>query len=317
MDDKQQNRLNMFIKTADFLGNHSVALAPVTQIATLKTALDTKIAAIIDADGEAGSDTSGFTIQKSLGRDHLEYIVLKVSRAVAAYGLSLGDPGMLKLADYTKSEIESKRDTDLYVKAKQLYKIAHPVEALLAGFNSGPADVTELKTRMDAFFDVLQLPEEKRGEKKASGLEVDMLFTEAEEKLFMLDIYMQTFEAVDSTLYNTYLSARAIDESGGGSQNSKSGTVAMTAVANIPFADGKIEADTVLKLMNNDTVGDLIFYFSDSTSGGTGTATETITVAANSDLDIVAGVKGFTATNHFLNVFNPMAFQSKWRVQIL
>ena len=317
MDDKQLNKLNMFIKTADFYRDHSADLISVTQLAGLKTELSDLIDQIVDADGDADSDTSGFTIQKSDERTNVEGLTLKVSRALAAYGLSIGKPGLVRLADYNPSELGSKRDNDLYVKSKKLWERADPVKALLSGFNSGPTDVNNLDIALQEYFAVLQLPEEKRGEKKASGLEVDTLFKDADDVVQQMDIYMQTFEAVNSLLYNTYLSARAIDDNGGGSQSIKIGTAGINAVAHVPFADGRIAGDSVVRLVNNNTMGDLIFYFSDSETGGTGSATSTVTLGFDTTEDIVAGSSGFDVAHHHLNVFNPNAFVGKWKVEIL
>ncbi len=130
MDDKQLNKLSMFIKTADFLDDNSGDLAGVTQIAGIKTAIDSGIEGIVDADGDADSDTSGFTIQKSEERTTVEQLSIKVSRAMAAYGLSINNPGLVKLADYVPSELESKRDNDLYVKAKKTLGPCRPGEGI-------------------------------------------------------------------------------------------------------------------------------------------------------------------------------------------
>ncbi len=170
---------------------------------------------------------------------------------------------------------------------------------------------------MQDFYAVIQLPEEKRGQKKVSGMKVDRLFGEVDGQLAQLDIYMATFAGVNEDLYALYLTSRAIDESGGGSQNIKSGNAGVNAVVNVPFAEGKIDADTVLKLVNRTATGELRFYFSDSPTGGEGTATLHYIVNPDSTMNLVAGSSGFDVTHVYLNLFNPNAFEGKWRVEIL
>lgn len=85
MNDIQLNKLGMFEKVNDYLTNNAAALAGVTQIAPLQSSLSNLIADIVDVAGVAGSDTTGFTIEKATERTDLEAIALKVSRAAAAY----------------------------------------------------------------------------------------------------------------------------------------------------------------------------------------------------------------------------------------
>ncbi len=317
MNDIQLNKLGMFEKVNDYLTNNAAALAGVTQIAPLQSSLSNLIADIVDAAGVAGSDTTGFTIEKATERTDLEAIALKVSRAAAAYFLSIGQPGNIKLADYTRAELDGARDNDLYVDAKYLHKIVLPVQANLSGFNSGPADVTALGNALQEFFNVIQLPAEKKGEKAVYTRGVESLFKEADGLLDTLDIYMLTFEDGEPLLYALYKAARSIDDSGGGSQNIKQGTAPMESMVNVPFAPGKLQADTVLQLENPNPAGELTYYFSDSPSGGTGTATVLTEVGPDSNVQKVAVELGYSATHIYLNLFNPSLTAAEWKVEIL
>ncbi len=319
MTDTQENKLSMYIKTADFLGNHAGGLVSVTQIAGIKIELDAAIQNITDAAGLATSDTTGFTTEKAQERTDLEAITLKVSRATAAYFLSINNTGGIKLADYNKSELDTMRDTDLYVKAKYLHSKALPVQANLSDFNSGPADVTALNSKLAAYFAVIQLPQEKRGEKTVSVLALEEMMSATDLLLDTLDIYMLTFEAIDANLFGLYRTARAIDDtSGGGAAQIKTGTVPMNAQTNIPFSAGAIAADSGLELGNEGSAGQLMFYFSDSTTGTPGPMSPITYVPPNDITQVVAGSAGFDAVARpYLNVFNPNATMSNWRVEIL
>lgn len=216
MTDTQENKLSMYIKVDTFLTNNAAALTSVTQIAGVKTDLETIIDDITTAAGLVTDDTTGYAIDKANKRADLEAIMLKVSFAAASYYASINNPVGFKTADYTRSELHGARDSDLYTRAKRLHTVVTPIAANLSDFNSGPADVTDLDTKKEAFFDVIQNPQVKRGEKSAAVIDVENLFSTGDEKLFLLDTYMDTFEAVNFNLYNQYLSARAIDDLGGG-----------------------------------------------------------------------------------------------------
>ena len=318
MTDQQEEKLGMFEKVRDFLTTNTTELSVVTQIAAEQTKLEKIIDDITEYAGESTADNTGFTIQKQQERTDLELIVLKVSAACAAYFLSINNPGGIKLSDYTKTEIEGSRDNDLYVKAKKLYKTAQPVEASLTAFNSGPADVADLDTKKDDFFAVIQLPADKRDQKAVSTELVQREFEKGDAVLASLDIYMNTFAAINEELFLNYTGARAIDNTGGGSQNTKQGNIDALTVVNAPFAAGKISADTVLQFRNGGTAesGPLQFYFSSSTSGnpeGTITIVEAGNETQNSALAF-----GYDPVNRkYLNIYNPNAAIGRWRAKIL
>ncbi len=320
MNDIQSDRFSMYVTVNQFLTGHPAELSIVMQISQLQIALDQHIVKITDYAAIQGSDTTGFTEEKSAERMALEQITLKVSRACAAYFLSVNQPGKLKLSDFTAGELDRKRDNDLFVDSKWLYSIAKPVETFLTNFNSGPADVTELQTAYQDFFEVLRLPKAKRDEKTASTQMLDREFVAADAVIDQLDIYMSTFETSEPMLYLEYTNARSIDNTGGGSQNTKNGTLQGNGIANVPFADGKIEDDTELTLYNNSTgpnAGELQFYFSSTTGGAVTDPAKTITVQpGNSDAVLVLDME-FSEAKPYLNVFNPNAATGKWKVEIV
>lgn len=216
MTDTQENHLSMYIKVDTFLGNNAAALAGVTQIAGLKTDLETLIDNITTSAGLVTDDTTGYAIDKTNKREELEAIMLKVSRATAAYYISIDNAQGFKTADYTPSQLHAVRDSELYSRAKRLFNVATPISASLVGFNSSAADVADLDTKKEAFFEVLEAPRSKRGEKSAAVKDLEIYFEDGSSLLFFLDAYMDTFAAVNTNLYNQYLSARAIDDLGGG-----------------------------------------------------------------------------------------------------
>lgn len=319
MNDNQSDHLSMYLTVNQFLLDHAPDLAGVTQITGLQALLANRIENITDYAAIAGSDTTGFTIQKSNERLELEAITLKVSRACGAYFLSIDNPGGFKLADYTASEIANKRDNDLYADSKWLYKIADPIKANLSSFNSGPADVLELKNLYDAFFDIIRLPKIKRDEKASGTKMLDKEFEKAQELVEHLDVYMLTFQTIDALLYLEYEKARAIDSTGGGSQNTKSGTLQGNGVANAAFADDKLNASTGLLLYNNSTgpnAGDLVFYFCATPTGAIPDPDKAITLAPGNDLTTTALSIDYSEAQPFLNIFNPTAAVGKWKVVI-
>lgn len=318
MNDYQEDKLGMYEKILAFLLNFATELTGVSQIAGIATALEDKLDDITDAQSVVGSDTSGYTMEKDEARKELTEITLKVSRAAAAYFLSIGNVGKIKLSDYTPTELEKSRDNDLYAKAKKLFKVADPVKANLTGFNSGPADVTDLDTSKETFFDIIQLPATKRGEITASVKDIDKLMGETDQQLDLLDIYMATFAATNANMYSQYQSARAIDLSGGGGSSQRQGQLDAGSIAYATFGVNQITADTVFEFKNVEGNQQFTFYFGTSGTSAVDTNRPLYNVGPGMSHQVNATDAGFDLAHKCLNIFNAgTTGTGKWQVIIV
>jgi len=304
MNDSQENKLSMFIKVDTFLTNNAAALAAVTQIAGIKTALETLIDNITTTGGLIIDDTTGYTIEKSIKRAELEAIMLKVAHAATGYYASIENPTGFKTADYTRSELHASRDSELYTRAKRLHTFVTPIAALLTGFNSGPADVADLDAKKEAFFDVIQNPQTKRGEKSAAVIDLENYFTDADSLLFTLDAYMNTFEAVNLNLFNQYQSARSIDDLGGGSGSGETiiSTVQNSIAAGATVNVGALPSGTQKVKMAVTSNGPLEFGL--SVDGNTFNGN---TTSSSSSTPVVYNVSDFASAGSLMLVRNQSA----------
>ncbi|MBL0310059.1 MAG: hypothetical protein IPP77_10385 [Bacteroidetes bacterium] len=315
MENHQEDKLGMYEKVKAFLFTFAAALASVTQIAGLETTLNDNIDDIIDADIVATEDDTCFTEQKSSERSDLEELVLKVARALSSYWASIGSTGSLRLTDYRPSELEALRDNDMFAAAKRLFDVAEPLSASLSAFNSGPADVTDLGTKMDEYFSHIQLPKSKQGVRIAAGKDVDRLMEKTDNLLKTLDIYLSTFATIDENMYDQYKSARSIDDSGGGSSKVRRGNLDPDSIRNATFAAGQISEDTVLEFANTGISSLMVFYFASSPLAvSDGVTTE---VAPGASIQKTALDAGYLITKNKLTVFNQSAQSGKWRVKII
>jgi hypothetical protein len=143
MNDIQQNKLGMFEKVNNYLTDNAAVLASVTQIAPIcNRSLSKLISSITDAAGVSGSDTTGFTIQKATERTDLEAIALKVSRAAAAYFLSIGAARQYQTGrlhqERARQRARQRPVCRSQVSAQDSAAGSRPTSA---AFNSGPDDV--------------------------------------------------------------------------------------------------------------------------------------------------------------------------------
>lgn len=218
MNDLQEDKFGMYFKTSHFLSVNSATLAVNPLIAVLKTTLDTAIADITAQDVIAQTDIRGYTEAKNDAETVLEDSVLHIARGLHGYYSSLGDKGMTRKVDMSKSEVLNSRDGNLNTQAEIIYGIAEPVKALLAPHLVSVADVDALLTRRLAFMALFSVPREKQGDGKAAREELTRLFASVDQGLDTdLDAQLAVYESVNPVLFSKYRTARMIDDSGGGS----------------------------------------------------------------------------------------------------
>lgn len=222
MTTDQKDHFNMFLKVQTFLVNNETALAVLAIVGTLQIAFGKIIDAIVVAEGDASEDISGSTELKRMRQDAVKLQALKVARAATLYFTLSEDPVTLRKIDLLKSELDSMRDTDLYVRVKKLFEICDPVKALIDAPDFVPADVTQLDSLNEKYFEVLEAPQDARSLRSSYNQEVDRQLALGQLLLKdKLDVAMATFEASNKQLYDYYLSARRIDNTG--SRNELSG----------------------------------------------------------------------------------------------
>jgi hypothetical protein len=224
MNSYNEARIGMTLKVKQFLADRAAELLGITAIAGVQTALNTAIADALDADARATADTRGYTATKQEALELMAKKALKVSRGAAVYYEVNNDESKREEVAFEKSEIlYAKRDTDAYVKARQVFQLAQPIQALMGAYNVLPADVDELNIRAEQFLSVVQLPERKVGEKKSWNEEFVRILDGINNDILLkqLDPLMGTIEFDNEQLFSEYQSARSIDNNptgGGGTE---------------------------------------------------------------------------------------------------
>ncbi|MCF8256394.1 MAG: hypothetical protein K9J06_02510 [Flavobacteriales bacterium] len=261
MDAKEENRFSALIEVQDFLNQNAAALTDVAQIGIQKLVLDSYIQGIVVNDGIATADTTGHAIAKGNARVALTSAALRLTRAAKTMALDTEDPILLKQADYTKSELDKKRDTELHVTCQQISDFVTPLVPALAGYRIAPAHLTVLDTNIATYYSTLPQPGGQKDQKVVAGRNVAELLSKSYSMLgtkmdAYLDLYLDDFP----DLVEQYYLARAIDDNtggggggGGGTAQEFSGTVPamMTATAG-PIA---FSVDATVKLTSSGTVG--------------------------------------------------------------
>lgn len=247
MTSEQEDKYGMYLKVDLFLVTYATELGFNPNIALSRTALNTLINAIAQADSTATRDISGYTVAKNQHR--LQQIDMFKKVRAGMMGYLTGNPDVKKrmIVDFSDSEIDKFRDAELYMKTDQVLDIALPVKALLVPYGVAAADVDSLDTLNAAWLLTEPTSRQEIGVNKAARKDVSRFMQQADLLLNdTLDNYLKVVQYNNPNLYDQYLTARMIDDSGGQSDSTGYEVTSLTVPAggsvNFPVGPGPISA---------------------------------------------------------------------------
>lgn len=222
MEDSQEEYFGRFLKLNGFLGTNAADLAANPLIAAEKVKLATLINNIALQDALANSDDTGFTQMKTNAATALRTACKDVSGGLSSYFEIIGHAGNLEKAKMTNSAIDYPDDAKLNMAANQLYLLGNEPtvknDPLLANALLTPADIDDLEVKRLAWMDLVDLPDEKRGDRVAANKEKARLFQVGNKEIVpRLANFMLPYATNNTILYSKYETANAIDNLGGGS----------------------------------------------------------------------------------------------------
>ncbi len=220
MNSSQEDHYGMFLKTDLYLVTNATALAYNPAIATTRTALNSLINAIAQADSTATRDITGYTEAKNAHRETQLTLFKKVRAGLMGYYTGNLDPRYREIINHTDSAINDFRDAEIYIKTDQVLDIALPIKADLVPFGVTEAEVDSLDTLNDAWPALEPSGRMEEAINKASRQDVSRFIEQTVTLLDgTLDNYLKVVQYNDPNLYSQYQTARMIDDSGGGSDS--------------------------------------------------------------------------------------------------
>lgn len=252
MENRRENKVSMFRKVETFLALRATELAPVAAIADAQLQLSNNLEAILDNAVNTGADLTGFTETKRVARKALEDSIYIVAGAGSIYYTKISpDLGNRKILTFSRSDLERQRDTDLYVTGVRVKDLTTGISTLLVPYGITATDYTNFETRLTAYYDSLQLPRSKQGESSAALKQMERLIAETDTLLDKeLDVLMRYFKVNNATIYDEYLVARAIDDTGSQLSvlTSIEGNISAAAFLNLGLLPGNAN---IIRLINS------------------------------------------------------------------
>lgn len=215
MNRQQIDRLNRYMKVKRFFTTNIAELSGFTALLPFIDDYYELLTAIFESETEAGTDISGYAEDKAAKREKALLQALKVGAAAIAKFSIDGDENSLRQMNYDERTLRKMRDIDLYVRIRRIYAQANPVKTQLTAYNITEANVDELKTVNDAFFDAIGAPAEARMVQGDFNKESARLMEEV-RKLVRSKIkpLMRTLKAVNRQLYDYFEISLRIDNTG-------------------------------------------------------------------------------------------------------
>lgn len=310
MNSRNEDKLSMYEKVQLFLKDHISAISAIIPNATnVKTDFDQKIQDLMFTIANAGMQTTGYTQIKENARQQLETALLRIIRGLKAVAIDNQLLDLKAKSDYSRTEIERLRDSEIYTTTLRIFDLATNYQTLLANYAITSLHIQDLKSYNDTFFAVIQLPKDKIGERASYNQLIDIQISSIDLLLKeQLDTYMELIEFDSPQLFAQYKSARAIDNSGGGSATKQySGVVAgnLTAV----IIKQEYNADRSYTFFNKGN-SDLQFGLSvDGTS-----IIGTILTLQSGD-EISRDASDLSGEGDFLLVINPTSIDGEYKVE--
>lgn len=243
MENNLENMLGMYQKVQSTFLLHAAETAAIPAVAALSTQLDTKINAILAVASKAGTDITGYTVDKQFKRNDLKTKILKLSGGIVAHTAMTDDFRTIEKCDATPSQMDYMRDNDFYVYAKLVINEVTPIMASLTPYGIVAGDLTAANTAATNYLKTIQAPKAQINERSADKNELTALFADTTSFLNnKVDKVMGLFITTNPKLYDIYMGARSIDSTAGATaadyeQNCNANTLAL--VAELPYLSGR------------------------------------------------------------------------------
>jgi hypothetical protein len=250
MTKDQESFFGMALKVKNFGAKNTAGMTAVPAVAGYYTQLNTLIVQLITADAGSRADLTGVAISKTVKRQAVETLALKVSNALASYSVVNNDSVLQKRADFPSNRWYAFSEEELVTQTTIIKNLATPLAANLTPYGAVAADVTAIGTALSTFTDAISDPtlavDQRMADNKKVVEVIDQIRTLLTEKM---DVLMRSFESNSGSLYSLYKSARAIDINGAVMEPTTIAEIMSNATVTVHTA-ASYEAHTFYTLQN-------------------------------------------------------------------
>jgi len=210
MNDRQRDKLNMYVLVRDFLLASTTITDKWTVFAALFASFTDYVTQIFVVSGQQKDDKTGVTKTKSQIKKLLVDQFVDISGKCIAYATVAEDNEFLSLIKFSKGELLRMADADLVKTTLTFHENVLPKLTLAADYDLVQADLDELQGLNADFLAIYTKPQ---GNKKMTAqltLLLNTLFTMADAVLLKIDALVQSARKKEPTFVEEYNRKRII-----------------------------------------------------------------------------------------------------------
>lgn len=219
MDRHSEDKLSAYLKVRQFfIDNLANCAAIVPVLNTIHADFLLALQNLLDTKEDADLDITGYTEDKKKKRATLEIACIKIAKSLSLYAQINELISLKEKVNFTASEFTRMRDTEIYTTARKIEELVQPYQIDMGNYGISNADISQFAVYIKSFFDVIQAPKYKIGERASLNHNLSSYMSHMDTLLReQMDVAMAIVGISNSALQEQYLSARSIDDTSGGS----------------------------------------------------------------------------------------------------
>jgi hypothetical protein len=215
MNDRQENRLNMYRAVVHVLDANAAEFAGVAAFVTQAGNLHSSVDLIGQLAQIQTADTTGVALDKAMLQQQMIEMTFRVAGALKAFASDNNNATLRQQADINKSTFSKARDDLRDDIAQNIHDLGNTNVAALANYGVTAATLSGLQTRIDAYRAAIASPRTARTQK---GTATSMLSDEFKRADMILDDridgLIEQFKTSGTTFYSDYQNARKVVDTG-------------------------------------------------------------------------------------------------------
>ncbi len=211
MNQVQENKMSMAYATKKVLDNNATIWNGVPAMVAAHSEFKTNLSVLESTLSKQVADITGHAKDKSAAEEAMIAKTLSVAGAVMALATVNGDNGLAEAMNLSPSELRRYRDSVVAQRCMGVHDAAVTNAAALVTYGIAAGDITDLKTKIDAYVALIAQPRNMITARKGATAEIGALIRDTMKLLNnRMDRLMQQFAFSQKEFYTHYFDARII-----------------------------------------------------------------------------------------------------------
>jgi len=216
MKGKDENNISMKLAVEKVLSEYQINWTGIPKFADAVTEFKNDLAEIENQRKVQEKHTTGVTDDKTAKKIVMCEDAVVVAKVVKTYAKINNDKELVKVVDYSYSDLFRVRDSDSKVRCEEILDAATPIETnLINEYGLNSMDVANLNSGITSYGAVIAAPTLAKGKRKMAGVNITKLVKDTDDILKnIIDNLMETFKKTMPDFYGKYTNARIIIDLG-------------------------------------------------------------------------------------------------------